>query len=336
MIGSGSIVGCCVFSGPKYSGPVSDHFDGAVFVNQKPIEHGSFTDFLTWQVTAERGPWVDVVDAEPGPKPKPSVGAGELRVTFIGHATMLVQMDGKNILTDPIYADRASPVGFAGPQRVRPPGVRFEDLPKIDAVVVSHSHYDHMDVVTLRRLYDAHRPKFFVGLGNGALLKGVGIAEGVTELDWWQSIDIGDVRIFSVPAQHFSGRGLCDRDATLWAGYVFRGRAGVVYFAGDTGMGPHFQQIRDKFGAPRLAILPIGAYLPRWFMERVHIDPAQAVEAHRILGAHKSVGMHFGTFRLADEAMLQPPADLRKAMEQSKLPQDDFWVLPFGEGRDVP
>ena len=329
------MTGCCALSGPRFAGPPSDHFDGTTFVNQDPADHGGAADLLRWQLTAEPGPWQARLDAAPGPKPPRRVERGELRVTFIGHATMLVQMDGMNILTDPIYSERASPAAWVGPRRYRAPGIRFEDLPPIDVVVVSHNHYDHMDVATLRRLERAHRPRFFVGLGNKPLLRGQGVEE-VTEVDWWQSVELGELELTSVPAQHFSGRGLCDRDATLWTGYVFRGAGGVVYFAGDTGMGPHFRQIRERFGPPRLALLPIGAYLPRWFMHPIHIDPAQAADAHRILGASRSVGMHFGTFALADEGMDQAPIELSAALRGRGIDEDAFWVLGFGEGRNVP
>jgi len=335
LLGGGGLMGCCVFSAPRYQGPVSDHFDGSVFVNQKPIEHGGVIDFLGWQLTSDRGPWEEMLDAPPGPPPPKQVGPGQVRVTFIGHATPLVQMDGVNIITDPIYSDHASPLEGVGPRRYRPPGIRFEDLPPIHAVVVSHNHYDHLDLPTLRRLHADHEPRMFVGLGNKQLLERAGI-DDVMELDWWQSAEVGGLRVFSTPAQHFSGRGLCDRDATLWTGFVFRGRAGVVYFAGDTGMGPHFEQVRDRFGPPRLAIVPIGAYLPRWFMERVHIDPAEAVRAHRLLGAQQSVGMHFGTFALADEGMDQAPTDLAAALADQRVDPERFWVLGFGEGRDLP
>ncbi|HZO14564.1 MAG TPA: MBL fold metallo-hydrolase [Polyangiaceae bacterium] len=335
LIGGGGAIGCCVFSAPGHSGPATDHFDGEKFSNQVPVEHAGFCEFLGWQLTAEPGAWEDVSDAKPGQKPPARVGKGELRITFVGHATTLVQMDGKNVLTDPIWSERASPVSFAGPKRVRPPGIRFEDLPSIDAVVVSHSHYDHLDMPTLKRLHAAHRPRFFVGLGNRQLLEADGI-DRVTELDWWEHVDLGDgVVVHSVPAQHFSGRGLCDRDVTLWMGYVLRGPGGVVYFAGDTAMGPHFEQVRQRFGAPRLAILPIGAYLPRWFMQRVHVSPAEAVEAHQILGAEQSVAVHFGTFNLGDDGQQQAPEELREALRKRGVDAASFWVLGFGEGRPI-
>ena len=335
LVGGGALIGCCSFSGPGHVGPVTDHFDGDTFHNLEPTEHAGIGNFLKWQVGREQGAWEMKPDETPGEPPPPRVGAGELRVTFIGHATTLVQQDGQNILTDPVYSDRVTPVNGVGPRRHRPPGIRFEDLPAIDAVVVSHNHYDHLDLPTLKRLYEAHHPKFFVGLGNAALLAAEGI-EGVMELDWWQSAELGGVRVHSVPARHFSGRGLCDRDKTLWTGWVVRGAAGVTYFAGDTGMGQHFAAIRARFGRPRLALLPIGAYLPRWFMSPIHIDPTQAVEAHQILGATRSVAIHFDTFALADEAMGQAPKDLAAAREAAGVDEDAFWVLDFGEGRDVP
>jgi L-ascorbate metabolism protein UlaG (beta-lactamase superfamily) len=334
LLGGGALIGCCSFSAPGYSGPASDHFDGDVFVNQDTAAHAGTTDFLRWQLSRDQGPWEMRLDEPPGPAPPERVGRGELRVTFIGHASTLVQMDGINVLTDPVYSERVTPVGGLGPARHRVPGVRFEDLPPIDAVVISHNHYDHLDLPTLERLYHAHHPRFLVGLGNEQLLREAGI-EGGMDFDWWQSTEVDDVRIHAVPARHFSGRGLCDRDKTLWAGWVLRGPAGVAYFAGDTGMGKHFQQIRERFGAPRLAVLPIGAYLPRWFMKQVHIDPAQAVEAHRILGAQTSVGVHFGTFALADEGMDQAPVDLAAALVDQAVAPDRFLVLGFGEGRDI-
>jgi L-ascorbate metabolism protein UlaG (beta-lactamase superfamily) len=326
-------IGCCAFSAPGYTGPQSDHFDGEVFHNQDPQEPHGFGDLIKWQMTRDRGPWKEWTDAAPGPPPPERVGRGELRVTFINHATTLIQMDGLNILTDPVWSDVVGPALDVGPRRVRPPGIRFEDLPPIDAVVVSHNHYDHMDLPTLRRLMAAHKPRLFAGLGSRVLLRSEGI-DGATDLDWWEVADLSpEVRVTGVPATHFSNRGLCDRDNTLWMGFVVSGPAGIAYFAGDTGFGKHFQQIRERFGRIRLAVLPIGAYLPRWFMSPVHIDPEEAVRAHRTLGAATSVAMHFGTFNLADEGQDDPPSDLAKALEKDG---GRFWVLGFGEGRAVP
>ena len=323
------------FSGPVYRGPRSDHFDGKRFHNLAPRPGGGFGDFMRWQLGRRRGPWQQRA-APPGPPPPRRVGRGELRVTFINHATVLVQQDGINLLTDPIWSDRTSPVSFAGPRRHQPPGLRFEDLPPIDVVSISHNHYDHLDLPTLRRLHTAHRPRFFVGLGNRALLEGAGIAT-VTELDWWQQVTLEpDLVLIAVPNQHFSNRGLFDRDRTLWTSYVLRGPAGMSYLAGDTGDGPHFDLVRQRLGSPRLAVLPIGAFRPEWFMSRVHVSPEEAVRAHERLGAGTSVGMHFGTFPLADDGQDEPVTALRAALARRPPPAPRFWVLGFGEGRDVP
>ncbi len=325
------------FSGPHYRGPPSDHFDGRRFHNLVDREEHGFGAFLRWKLEGKRGPWREPFAAEPGPPPPPRVSRGEVRVTFVGHATLLVQMDGLNVLTDPVWSDRASPVGFAGPRRVRPPGVRFEDLPPIDVVLVSHNHYDHLDLPTLERLAAAHHPRIFVGLGNGELLASRGIG-GVSELDWWHRAELAPgVSVVSVPEQHFSGRGTADRNATLWTGWVVEGPAGRVYFAGDTAYGPHFAATRERLGPMRAALLPIGAYEPRWFMGAVHMSPAEAVQAALDLGARTAVAMHFGTFALGDDGEDQAPRDLRAALERDeRLPASHFWLLGFGEGRAVP
>ena len=221
------------FAAPHHRGPVSDHFDGRRFHNHQSgwQSEGSF---LKWQATKERGPWREWIADPPGPPPPKRVEGGKLRVTFINHATTLIQMDGVNILTDPIWSDRCSPVSWAGPKRHRPPGIRFEDLPPIDAVLISHNHYDHLDVPTLRRLGPV---RIFSHLGNAALMAKHGI-KSARDLDWWQSADVADgVRVKSVPAQHFSARALSDRNVNLWGGFVISAPSGNVYFAGDTGWG---------------------------------------------------------------------------------------------------
>lgn len=331
-----SLAGCGMFSAPRYNGPVSDHFDGKRFRNQGEVASNGFFDLLKWQLTSDPGPWREWTDAPPGPPPPERVGPGELRVTFVNHATVLVQVDGLNILTDPVWSDRVGPVSFAGPKRARPPGIRFEDLPPIDYVLVSHNHYDHLDLPTVRRLGKAFGPRFFVGLGNARLFFDNGIGN-VVDLDWWDSVELRNgVKLTAVPAQHRSNRGMSDEKRTLWAGFVIEGANGYTYFAGDTGFGPHFAQIRERFGAPRLAILPIGAYRPEWFMAPVHLSPRGAVEAHRVLAAHHSVGMHFGTFDQADDGQDEPVHALAAARAAAGVDADRFWVLDFGEGRDVP
>jgi L-ascorbate metabolism protein UlaG (beta-lactamase superfamily) len=251
-----------------------------------------------------------------------------MRVTFIDHATLLIQMDDLNILTDPIWSERTSPVAFAGPRRHRPPGIRFDDLPPIDVVVVSHNHYDHLDIPTLRRLQQRDRPRIVTPLGNGALMRRHGV-DGAIELDWWQS----DEKVTLVPARHFCGRAISDRDRNLWGGFVISGPSGNAYFAGDTGWGAHFAEIGARFDPIRVALLPIGAYLPRWFMQPVHIDPAQAVDAHAALRARTSIPMHYGTFALGDDGFDEPLRDLQSILAAKG--SANFVILEHGEGRDL-
>lgn len=325
----------CALSAPVYKGVPSDHFDGTRFVTPalRDVKRGGLWALLRWQATRQRGPWQGYREVPPGPPPPYEVGPGQMRVTFINHATTLIQLDGVNVLTDPIYSDRCSPFDFAGPRRVRPPGIRFEDLPRIDAVVLSHNHYDHLDAPTLRRIADRWPGvRFFAGLGNKAFLDRLGLPQ-VTELDWWESRSlVRGVTVRSVPNQHFSNRGLLDADGTLWTAWVLEGSAGRAYFAGDTGYGPHFAQAAQRLGPMRLAVLHIGAFRPEWFMGPVHMSPGQAVQAARDLQATVSVPMHFGTFELADDGEDEPLAALAEARADAGV---DFAVLGFGEGRDV-
>ncbi len=322
-----------LFSAPRHRGPISDHFDGRQFRNFSGVPRG-FGGVLRWAATRKSSPWPRWTEAPPGPAPPRRVT--DLRVTFVNHATLLVQTGGRNILTDPVWSDRVSPLAWIGPRRVRPPGIRFEDLPQIDAVLISHNHYDHLDLPTLARLDSRDHPWIVSGLGVRQLLASHGLTNGV-DLDWWQSTEVGKgLSVTSVPVQHFSGRGLSDRNATLWTGYVISSPAGDVFFAGDTGYGPHFRLIRERFPRIRLAILPIGAYRPEWFMGPVHEDPAEALQAFGDLGAGTGVGMHFGTFRLTDEGPEEPVQEIAVLLASAPEPKPRFWVLGFGEGRDVP
>jgi L-ascorbate metabolism protein UlaG (beta-lactamase superfamily) len=321
-------------SAPRWQGPPSDHFDGTSFHNPRPIDHG-FGAIVRWMLTRDQGEWAEWVDAQPGPAPPERVERGALRVTFVNHATLLIQMDGMNILTDPIWSHRTSPVSWAGPRRRRPAGLRLADLPPIDAVLVSHNHYDHLDLPTLRHLAARFRSPIYTGLGNDRLL-GKESIEGAVPLDWWESRRLSpDVAVHFVPAQHFSARGTADRNGTLWGGFVLESASGAVYFAGDTGWGPHFAALRERFPRIRLAILPIGAFRPEWFMAPVHIGPDEAIRAHRDLGAAASMVMHFGTFPLGDDGMTEAPDRLRAALAAGPAElAREIWIPRFGESRD--
>jgi len=314
----------------------TDHFDGRRFHNSETTEVRGFRDLMRWWRNREAGAWRPLRDSQPGAPPPRQVSDGRMRVTFINHSTVLLQMEGANILTDPIWSARASPFSWIGPLRHHTPGLRFEDLPHIDLVLLSHNHYDHLDVASLARLVSDWNPLVITPLGNRLYLERKEIP-WVHECDWWESRDIGEgLRVTGVPARHFSGRRTRDRNATLWCGYVIQGRSGMVYFAGDTGYGSHFAEIAGRFGSVRLALLPIGAFRPRWFMSEVHISPEEAVRAHQTLRAATSVGIHFGTFHLADDGQDEPAMELKRAVEKAGEPRPRFWALEFGEGRDVP
>ncbi|PWU12051.1 MAG: hydrolase [Terriglobia bacterium] len=304
---------------------IPQHFDGTRFFNPDAPQVRGLLDLLRWKRTsrAERSPRF-IADVTPS-KPPVRVGAEEIRVTMINHSTLLIQQAGWNILTDPIWSERASPLKAFGPRRHRAPGVRLEDLPPIDTVLLSHNHYDHLDPATLRALLGRHRPHFVVPIGLGQWLRSRNMVP-VHELDWGESWRDRGTVIHSVPALHFSGRGLFDRNQTLWCGYVIEAARRISYFAGDTGFGNHFAWIRERFGPPSVAFLPIGAYEPRWFMSPVHMAPDEAARAHQILGARTSIAIHHGTFQLADESIDAPKKRLRECAAA-----DSFLVLENGQ-----
>jgi L-ascorbate metabolism protein UlaG (beta-lactamase superfamily) len=308
---------------------------GKRFVNQERTVHAAPRDLIRWIKTRERGFWPSWVEVRPQAPPSERVFGDSLVATFINHATVLLQFGGLNVLTDPVFSEAVGPLGRFGPRRHHAPGISLDRLPPIDVVLVSHDHYDHLDFPSVRRLARDHSPRFLVPLGNRARLERWGCAR-VDELDWWQTVEHEGHPFTFVPAQHFSGRSIHDRDTTLWGGFVVGGAHGPLFFAGDTGMGPHFREIRERFGPMRLALLPIGAYRPRWFMRRVHVDPIEAVEAHRILEAERSIGIHFGTFRLADEGRDDPVTDLRAACADQGVAEGDFVALEPGQGVTIP
>jgi L-ascorbate metabolism protein UlaG (beta-lactamase superfamily) len=319
-------------SAPRYTGPASDHFDGKRFNNSAGIAPQTFASFLKWMFTRKRTPWgpLEIIQAE---KPPLNVGWG-VRITYVNHTTFLIQTDGLNILTDPVWYERASPFAWSGPKRRRPPGVALDDLPPIDLILLSHNHYDHLDVATLQKLYQVHSCKIITALGVDLYLKNKGIAN-VIATDWWDEISITPTfKIQCVPAQHFSARGMFDRNATLWCGFVVKARSSNLYFAGDTGYNSTtFNEIGTRCAPIHVAIIPIGAYKPEWFMAPVHCSPAEAVKIHEDTKSILSIASHFGTFQLGDESPEEAVADLRFALREKKISDDQFLVLKEGEAR---
>jgi N-acyl-phosphatidylethanolamine-hydrolysing phospholipase D len=250
--------------------------------------------------------------------------------TWIGHATFLVRMDGMTFLTDPMFSDRASPFGFAGPKRLVPPGVPLAALPHVDFATISHDHYDHMDLATIEALAKGGT-RFVVGKGTAALVRSAG--GDAIELDWWESVQIGNVRVYCVPVQHQGGRSLGDQGQRLWAGWVVEGPTRRFLHSGDTGYFNGFAKIGQRFGALDLAALPIGAYDPPSIMRFVHMNPEEAVHAAKDLHTKRVVGMHWGTFDLTDEGLDEPPKRFRAAAAEAGF-ADDAWILAVGETRD--
>jgi N-acyl-phosphatidylethanolamine-hydrolysing phospholipase D len=252
----------------------------------------------------------------------------QIQITWVGHSTFLIQMDGVNILTDPIFNDRSSPFSFWGIKRLAAPGILFEDLPPIHIVLISHNHYDHLDQHTIERL--ANRPNYLTPLGLARWLKKRKIDHPI-ELDWWQSASMRGLKFRSVPAQHFSGRSPFDRNRTLWSGWVVEGKTGKIFFGGDTGYSPVFKEIGKRFGSMRLSLIPIGAYRPRWFMGPVHVNPPEAIRIHQDTNSQQSIASHWGTFKLSDEPIGEPPLYLEKALKEAGLDKNKFLIMKFGE-----
>lgn len=267
-------------------------------------------------------------------------------VTWVGHATVLAQLGGLSLLTDPVFSERASPFSFAGPKRHQPAGVEIDALPHIDLVLVSHNHYDHLDATSVKTLnaQPGGPPLFVVPLGLKEWFAGKGV-ENVVELDWWDEHRLGDVTVALVPAQHWSARGLADRMKTLWGGFAVFAPDCHLFFAGDTGYSRDFADIRERF-APRqspakggsfdMALLPIGAYEPRWFMTEQHVNVDEAIKIHRDLKAKRSLGVHWGTFQLTDEPLDEPPKALARCLAALGLSREEFFVLAIGQSHVLP
>ena len=305
----------------------SDHFDGRRFFN--PIgAAGQPFSAVPRMLLEPRTRWPARIDETPQ-RPPAREGA-ETVVTFIGHATFLIQTPAGNILTDPMYSQRAGPLNLLGPRRVRQPAVRFDDLPPISTVLLSHNHYDHCDLRTLGRLAERFDPIVVTPLGNAALVRSAGIRR-VEELDWWQDAKASAFPIVLTPARHFSARTPLDRNRALWGGFVLTPGGARIFFAGDSAYAPFFRDVGRRLGPIDLALLPIGAYEPRWFMQAVHMNPAEAVQAHLDLEAAESIGMHFGTFQLTTEGIDEPVRALGEACRALQIPVTRFRTLGFGE-----
>jgi len=323
---------------PYYNGPVSDHFDGERFFVKGHVRDKSRTDLLKWSLFETKAPWPA---SFPGPRldtPPERVNGGGLRVSYVGHASVLIQTHGVNILIDPVWSERASPVTFAGPKRINAPGIRLDDLPPLDAILVSHNHYDHLDDTTLAELARKRPCMVHTPLGNDVIMRDYDPAIRAQAHDWGARVEIGrGVFVHFEPSYHWSARGLFDRRMALWAAFVIETPSGRIYQIADTGFsdGALFRAARAKHGDFRLAILPIGAYEPRWFMQDQHVDPAEAVKIFELCGAHQAMAHHWGTFQLTNEEVDAPPKALAAALKKGGHAEERFRVFRPGEVFDV-
>ncbi len=319
---------------PYYDGPVSDHFDGLRFFYPGGPADKSLGDL--WRMLRDarrlRVPWPENPPTLPCPAPPPRVESDRIRVTLVGHSTFLVQTQGVNLLTDPVWSERAGPFGWLGPKRATPPALSLDDLPPLDAILLSHNHYDHMDLATLKRLARLRPCPVWTPLGNDTILRRHDSDIDARPLDWGGSAEIGPLRVTLEPALHWSARGRGDRRMALWGSFMIAGPGGAIFYAGDTGYGDGalFPAIAARHPPIKLALLPIGAYAPRWFMRDQHCDPDEAVTIFTALGAERAMACHWGTFRLTDEPYDEPPQRLSQALAKAGIAAERFVAPPPG------
>ena len=321
-----------------YDGPVSDHFDGMRFFDPHGSPPKKLSELLRWWSENGKSKWPDWNPSPYADTPPKRVEGATWRMSYVGHATMLLQTAGLNILMDPVWSERCSPFTFAGPKRCNAPGIDFEKLPPIDAVLVSHCHYDHLDVVTLSQLAAAHNPRVITPLGNDTIMREYDPAIRAEAHDWGDTASLGNgVTVTLAPIQHWSARHYLDRNKALWSAFVISTPAGKIYHVGDSGYGDghHFRTARDTYGPFRLAILPIGAYEPRWFMRDQHMNPEESVKVLKECGAQFALAHHFGTFQLTDETIDAPLVALKHACRAAKLPDEKFRVLTPGQVLEI-
>ena len=323
-----------------YDGPVSDHFDGTQFFDPDGVPPKSLAEVLRWQFGGDRqrAKWPEWVPSPYADTPPPRVNGDKVRLSFVGHASWLIQTSGLNILIDPVWSMRVSPVSFAGPKRHNDPGIAFDALPPIDVVLVSHGHYDHLDLVTLSRLSAKFSPRVITPLGNDLTMRSADAAIKAEAFDWHDRVELGGGTAATlVPTRHWTARGLFDRNKALWASFVIETPAGKIYVVCDSGYGDgaHFQKVAARHGPLRLAILPIGAYEPRWFMKDQHMNPADAVKALADCGAEQALANHHGTFQLTDEPIDAPVTALHAALDEASIPRERFVALKPGQVVEV-
>src|SRR4030042_582127 len=330
------LIGCVGLTWSQEASPLPPHHTPKGFQNlYRPSERG-FGDFLRWRFglgpkETSPIPPEEVSNYKPE-SVQPAISlikhpdSAQVQITWIGHSTFIIQIQGINILTDPVFSDYCGPNSFLGINRVAPLGVPFDGLPPIHAVLISHNHYDHLDAPTVERL--GNEPTYFVPLGIARWFEK---RKNVVELDWWQTFPFYGLKFHSVPLQHFSGRSPFVRNETLWSGWVIESKLGKTFFAGDTGYSPVFTEIGDRFGPVQISIIPIGAYRPRWFMSPVQVDPPDAIKILKDTHSQKAIAGHWGTFKLSDEPLGEPPVYLRKALREDGMDEGQFIPMKFGE-----